>query len=33
MRTYDNRLAQVQEDDDIPDLEDVDTDGPAPKVF
>ncbi|CAM6037409.1 unnamed protein product [Sphagnum compactum] len=31
MRTYDNRLAQVQEDDDIPDLEDVDTDGPAPK--
>jgi hypothetical protein len=33
MRTYDNRLAQGQEDDDIPDLEDVDTDGPAPKVF
>jgi hypothetical protein len=33
MRTYDNRLAQVREDDDIPDLEDVDTDGPAPKVF
>jgi hypothetical protein len=30
--TYDNKLPQVEEEDDIPDLEDVDTDGPASKV-
>ncbi|CAK9279071.1 unnamed protein product, partial [Sphagnum jensenii] len=29
--TYDNKLPQVEEEDDIPDLEDVDTDGPASK--
>ncbi len=30
--TSDNKLPQVEEEDDIPDLEDVDTDGPASKV-
>jgi hypothetical protein len=30
--TYENKLPQVEEEDDIPDLEDVDTDGPASKV-